>query len=106
MSTPANTAGQTFSPPDCPMETSGQAEGKKPGLPKPPLFTSDYIAMAEILEFALDRFGKLVLALMYYTTDGTMTDDLPPDLKMMFGVYQRKIDAAREKYDHADVRQI
>lgn len=72
---------------------------KMPGLPKPPLFTADYIAMAEILEFALDRFGRLVLALMYYTADGTMPEDLPPDLKMMFGIYQRKVDAAREKYD-------
>lgn len=73
---------------------------KKNGLPKPPLFTNDYIAMAEILEFALDRFGKLVLALMYYTADGTEPDDLPPDLRAMFAIYQRKIDAAREKYDH------
>lgn len=82
------------------MEQLGGSErgGQKLGLPKPPLFTTDYIAMAEILEFALDRFGRLVLALMYYTMDGTMPDDLPPDLKMMFGIYQRKVDAAREKY--------
>lgn len=73
---------------------------KKRGLPKPPLFTSDYIAMAEILEFALDRFGQLVLALMRYTADGTELDDLPPDIKAMFSIYRRKIDAAREKYDH------
>lgn len=79
------------------MGADGQQQ-KKVGLPKPPLFTSDYITMAEILQFAMERFGQLVLALMYYTTDGTMPDDLPPDLKMMFGIYQRKVDAAREKY--------
>ncbi|WP_217959739.1 DUF6291 domain-containing protein [Acutalibacter muris] len=72
---------------------------KKVELPKPPLFTSDYIAMAEILQFAMERFGQLVLALMYYTTDGTMPDNLPPDISMMFAIYQRKIDAAREKYE-------
>ena len=77
----------------------GQGE-KKVGLPKPPLFTSDYIAMAEILQFAMERFGQLILALMYYTADGTMPDNLPPDITMMFGIYQRKIDAAREKYKH------
>lgn len=71
---------------------------KKVGLPKPPLFTSDYIAMAEILQFAMERFGQLILALMYYTTDGTMPDNLPSDISMMFAIYQRKIDAAREKY--------
>lgn len=73
---------------------------KKTGLPKPPLFTSDYIAMAEILQFAMERFGQLILALMYYTADGTMPDDLPPDISIMFVIYKRKIDAAREKYDH------
>lgn len=71
----------------------------KKGLPRPPLFTSDYIALAEILDFALDRFGKLILALMYYTSDGTVPDDLPDDLRAMFAIYQRKIDAAREKYE-------
>lgn len=79
------------------MGADGQQQ-KKVGLPKPPLFTSDYITMAEILQFAMERFGQLVLALMYYTTDGTMPDDLPPDINMMFGIYQRKVDAAREKY--------
>lgn len=79
---------------------SMEQKQKKIGLPKPPLFTTDYIAMAEILEFTLDRFGRLVLALMYYTLDGTMPDDLPPDLKMMFCLYQRKVDAAREKYQN------
>ena len=39
------------------------------------------------------------VALMYYTTDGTTPDDLPPDINMMFGIYQRKVDAAREKYE-------
>lgn len=82
------------------LPDSSEQVTPKTGLPKPPLFTSDYIAMAEILEFALDRFGRLVLALMYYTMDGTMPDDLPPDLKMMFGIYQRKVDAARDKYSH------
>ena len=75
-----------------PAPTSDRQEGKKIGLPKPPLFTSDYITMAEILQFAMERFGQLVLALMYYTTDGTIPDDLPPDLNMMFGIYQRKVD--------------
>lgn len=88
-----NDAGQTTPAP--PLD--GQ-EGKKVGLPKPPLFTSDYIAIAEILQFAMERFGQLILALMYYTTDGTIPDDLPPDINMMFAIYQRKIDAAREKY--------
>ena len=91
-----NTEGQTVPMPG----PDGQGEGKKPGLPKPPLFTSDYIAMAEILQFAMERFGQLVLALMYYTADGTMLDDLPSDLKIMFGIYQRKVDAAREKYEN------
>lgn len=54
--------------------------------------------MAEILKFAMERFGQLILALMYYTTDGTMPNDLPPDISMMFAIYQRKIDAARDKY--------
>lgn len=81
------------------MSTDGQQQ-KKVGLPKPPLFTSDYITMAEILQFAMERFGQLVLALMYYTMDGTMPDDLPADLRMMFGIYQRKVDAAREKYEN------
>lgn len=76
------------------------SEEKKVGLPKPPLYTSDYIAMAEILQFAMERFGQLILALMYYTTDGTMPDDLPPDISMMFAIYQRKIDAARTKYEN------
>ena len=76
------------------------SEKKKSGLPKPPLFTSDYITIAEILEFDMARFGRLVLAIMNYTMDGTMPDDLAPDLKMMFGIYQRKVDAAREKYSH------
>lgn len=73
---------------------------KKVGLPKPPLFTSDYITMAEILQFAMERFGQLILALMYYTADGTIPDDLPPDINIMFGIYQRKVDAAREKYQN------
>jgi len=73
---------------------------EKKGLPKPPLFTSDYIAIAEILEFAPDRFGQLILALMYYTADGTEPENLPDDLKMMFSIYRRKIDAAREKYEN------
>ena len=72
---------------------------EKKMLPKPPLFTSDYILMAEILDFALDRFGQLILALMYYTADGTVPEDLPTDLKAMFAIYQKKIDAAREKYE-------
>lgn len=92
MSDSTNDRGQTT--------PSMEQEQKKVGLPKPPLFTTDYIAMAEILEFTLDRFGRLVLALMYYTLDGTMPDDLPPDLKMMFCLYQRKVDAAREKYQN------
>lgn len=71
----------------------------KKGLPRPPLFTSDYIAMAEILQFAMERFGQLVFALMCYTADGTLPDDLPDDLRMMFSVYKLKIDAAREKYE-------
>lgn len=74
------------------------SDEKKVGLPKPPLFTSDYIAMAEILQFAMERFGQLILALMYYTADGTVPDNLPSDINMMFAIYQRKIDAAREKY--------
>lgn len=82
-----------------PVSPQDDKEGGKVGLPKPPLFTSDYIAMAEILQFAMERFGQLVLALMYYTTDGTTPDNLPPDITMMFGIYQRKIDAAREKYN-------
>ena len=79
---------------------TGGREQKTPGLPKPPLYTSDYIAMAEILKFAMERFGQLILALMYYTADGTMPNDLPPDINMMFEIYQRKIDAARTKYEN------
>lgn len=90
MSDSTNDRGQTT--------PSMEQEPKKVGLPKPPLFTTDYITMAEILQFAMERFGQLVLALMYYTADGTMPDDLSPDLKMMFGIYQRKVDAALEKY--------
>ena len=72
---------------------------KKPGLPRPPLYTDDYITMAEALEFMMEQFGKLILALMYYTANGTMPDDLSPDLKVMFSIYQKKIDFAREKYE-------
>ena len=74
------------------------SETEKKGLPKPPLFTSDYILMAEVLNFALESFGRLILALMYYTADGTEPNDMSPDLHMMFTIYQKKIDAAREKY--------
>ncbi len=72
---------------------------EKKGLPRPPLYTSDYITIAEVLDFDLERFGKLVLSLMYYTADGTVPDDLPPDLKAMFSIYQRRISAAYEKYE-------
>lgn len=89
-----NEAGQTT--PASPLD--GQ-KGKKVGLPHPPFYTNEYIAMAEILELAMDRFGKLILALMYYTANETVPDDLPPDLKIMFSIYQRKIDFAREKYE-------
>lgn len=71
---------------------------KKKGLPRPPLYTDDYITMAEALEFMMEQFGQLVLAIMYYTANGTIPDDLPPDLRLMFTIYQKKIDAAREKY--------
>ena len=67
-------------------------------LPRPPFYTDEYIGMAEILEFAMERFGQLILALMYYTANKTIPKELPSDLKMMFSVYQRKIDLAREKY--------
>ncbi len=88
--------------PTAPLHRPDRGDHKlseKRGLPKPPLFTSDYILIAEILDFALDRFGQLVLALMYYTADETVPEDLPPDLKAMFAIYQKKIDAAREKYE-------
>ena len=87
-----NVGGQI--PPTSPPD--GQ-EGKKVGFPKPPLFTSDYITMAEILQFAMERFGQLVLALMYYTTDGTTPDDLPPDINMMFGIYRKWKQGRQEK---------
>ena len=74
-------------------------ENGKRMLPRPPFYTSEYIDMAEILEFAFDRFGKLILAIMYYTESSTIPEDLPPDLKVMFSVYQKKIDFAREKYE-------
>lgn len=79
------------SPPD------GQ-EGKKVGLPRPPFYASEYLDMAEILQFAMERFGQLILAIMRYTLDETIPEDLTPDLKIMFSVYQKKIDFAREKY--------
>lgn len=80
------------------IEQTNQQNEKK-GLPRPPLYTDDYITMAEALEFMMEQFGKLVLAIMYYTASGTVPDDLPPDLKVMFSIYQKKIDFAREKYE-------
>lgn len=73
-------------------------EDKKIGLPRPPFYASEYLDMAEILQFAMERFGQLILAIMRYTVDETVSEDLPPDLKIMFSIYQKKIDFAREKY--------
>lgn len=72
---------------------------EKKGLPRPPFYANEYIEMAEILEFSFDDFGRLILAIMYYTADGTIPEDLPDNLRMMFSIYQRKIDYAREKYE-------
>lgn len=80
------------------IERTSQQDERK-GLPRPPLYTDDYITMAEALEFVMEQFGKLVLAIMYYTANGTVPDDLPHDLKVMFSIYQKKIDFAREKYE-------
>lgn len=76
----------------------GQGEEKKVGLPRPPFYASEYLDMAEILQFAMERFGQLILAIMRYTVDETVSEDLPPDLKIMFSIYQKKIDFARENY--------
>ena len=73
-------------------------EAKKVGLPRPPFYASEYLDMAEILQFAMERFGQLILAIMRYTFDETVPEDLSPDLKIMFSIYQKKIDFAREKY--------
>lgn len=73
-------------------------EDKKVGLPRPPFYASEYLDMAEILQFAMERFGQLILAIMRYTVDETVSEDLSPDLKIMFSIYQKKIDFAREKY--------
>ena len=73
-------------------------ERKKAGLPRPPFYASEYLDMAEILQFAMDRFGQLILAIMRYTVDETVPEDFPPDINVMFEVYRRKIDFAREKY--------
>lgn len=72
---------------------------EKKGLPRPPLYTDDYITMAEALEFMMEQFGQLILAIMYYTANGATPDNLSPDLKVMFAIYQKKIDFAREKYE-------
>ncbi len=77
---------------------------KKIGLPRPPLYTDDYITMAEALTFMMESFGELILALMYYTADGTMPEKLSPELKVMFSIYQKKIDFAREKYEQTCMR--
>lgn len=73
-------------------------ERKKAGLPRPPFYASEYLDMAEILQFAMERFGQLILAIMRYTVDETVPEDFPPDINVMFEVYRRKIDFAREKY--------
>lgn len=73
-------------------------EGKKVGLPRPPFYASEYLDMAEILQFAMEQFGQLILAIMRYTVDERISEDLPPDLKIMFSIYRKKIDFAREKY--------
>lgn len=81
-----------------PVSPPGRQEDKKVGLPRPPFYASEYLDMAEILQFAMERFGQLILAIMRYTVDETVPEDLPLDLKIMFSVYQKKIDFAREKY--------
>ena len=81
-----------------PASPSDGQEAKKVGLPRPPFYASEYLDMAEILQFAMERFGQLILAIMRYTVDETVPEDLPPDLKIMFSVYQKKVDFAREKY--------
>lgn len=77
---------------------AGGPEDKTRKLPRPPFYANEYIDMAEILQFAMERFGQLVLAIMRYTVDETVSEDLPPDLKIMFSIYQEKIDFARKKY--------
>lgn len=66
-------------------------------LPKPPLYTKDYLAMADRLNDA--QFGALVRAIMQYVDSGTLPEKLPLELNLVFGFYQSKIAAAREKYE-------
>lgn len=68
-------------------------------LPRPPLFTEDYIAMAEALWHDMAAYGELVLALMIYTKDGTIPENLPLTSQSLFTVYRVKIDSALKKYN-------
>ena len=54
--------------------------------------------MAEALDWLMERFGQLILALMSYIVDGTIPEDLPPELKPTFTIYRKKIDYASGKY--------
>lgn len=80
------------------MGADGQKQNKK-RIPRPPFYANEYIDMAEALDWLMEQFGTLILALMSYIVDGTIPADLPPELKPTFTIYRKKIDYANGKYE-------
>ena len=65
-------------------------------LARLPLYTTDLITIAETLP---DReYKQLMLAVLYYTRDDTLPENLPEKLTLSFNLCKTKIDAARKAY--------
>lgn len=74
----------------------------KTRLPRPPLYTEDCLSMGNMLSG--DEFKTVILAIMRYTADGTIPDNLPRALNLLFEMHRTRIDAARDKYNQKCVK--
>lgn len=57
-----------------------------------PLSTGDFLSAAKVM--SADSFGRFVLAIANYAVDGTLPNNLPADAKLVFDLYQAKVDDA------------
>lgn len=55
-----------------------------------PLSASDFLSAAKVM--SNDSFGRFVLAIANYAANGTLPNDLPADAKLVFDLYQTKVD--------------
>ena len=57
-----------------------------------PLSASDFLSAAKVM--SVDSFGRFVFAIANYAVDGILPNDLPADAKLVFDLYQAKVDDA------------